>query len=115
MSKLSRAIYTVLHAARYQAVRVADLGHDARDTGGVPIPPRHLIYLVAGKYDIPGFLDGGRLGAQTLRDVLAKNGVDIARFETILDFGCGVGRVFRHLRPLTGAKLFGCTTTTTPP
>lgn len=78
------------------------------DANGVPIPPGHLIYLVAGTSDLDWFLGSGELGAKALRDVLRSNHADIAEFGSILDFGCGVGRVVRHLPALTGARLFGC-------
>ena len=70
---------------------------DGIETDGLPLPPASLRYLVAGTDNIPWFLHAGRLAAQTLVDTLASVGV---RWETIgsaLDFGCGCGRVIRHL------------------
>jgi SAM-dependent methyltransferase len=78
------------------------------DEQGIRIPPPHLIQFVTGNVDIGWFLDSGTRGAHALRDILLKNGVDIAGFDAILDFGCGVGRVLRHVPVLTGARLFGC-------
>jgi SAM-dependent methyltransferase len=73
-----------------------------------PIPPKDFIVLVAGTDDVPWFLTIGTRGAESLRDILRKNGIDIARLGSILDFGCGCGRVMRHLPAMTTAKLFGC-------
>jgi SAM-dependent methyltransferase len=78
-----------------------------RMKGGIPIPPFHLIYLVAGTNDIPWFLRSGELAARSMQDILKKNGLDIERFGSILDFGCGVGRVIRHWNTLKGPVLFG--------
>lgn len=74
---------------------------------GVPIPPSRLIYLVAGTYDIDWFLKLGEAGARTIRETLARNGVDIAKLSSILDFGCGCGRVIRHFSGLKGVKVCG--------
>lgn len=80
----------------------------AYDDDGIRIPPPHLMFLVSGRHDVEWFLSSGKLGAQSLRDILLKNGADIAGFASILDFGCGAGRVLRHLPALTNARLFGC-------
>jgi SAM-dependent methyltransferase len=78
------------------------------EANGIRIPPDHLSSFVIGTFDTDWFLASGKQGAEALRDVLAKNGVDIARFESILDFGCGIGRALRYLPTLTDARLFGC-------
>jgi SAM-dependent methyltransferase len=95
------------HVARLRA-RIAARTRVAYDESGIRIPPPHLIFLVSGLHDVEWFLGSGRLGAQSLRDILLKNGIDIAGFASILDFGCGVGRVLRHLPAFTRARLFGC-------
>jgi len=78
-----------------------------RQTGGLPIPTLRLIYLVAGSYDISWFLNSGKLGAESMQDILNKNGIDITKFQAILDFGCGVGRVIRYFNTLNGPALYG--------
>jgi len=93
--------------ARLRA-RVAGRIRVRYDEHGVRIPPPHLVFLVSGRHDLDWFLSSGKLGAESLRDTLSKNGVDIAGFASILDFGCGVGRVLRHLPALTGTRLYGC-------
>jgi len=63
---------------------------------GLPIPPARLIYLVAGTYSVEWFLELGRAGAAAIEETLARHGIDIARLQNVLDFGCGCGRVLRY-------------------
>jgi len=74
---------------------------------GLPVPPGDLIFLVAGASEVSWFLKSGFLAAQSVNNVLERNGVDIGNFENILDFGCGCGRVIRHWKSLGAGKLFG--------
>jgi len=74
---------------------------------GFPIPPGRLIVLVTGSSDRGWYVDGGRQGAQSIRATLESAGLDVASFRTVLDFGCGCGRVIRHWRPLTETELYG--------
>src|SRR6267143_5310920 len=64
-----------------------------RLNGGDPIPPEDLIYLVSGHRSASRFLRRGRTAGKTIRETLERNGVEIERFNAILDFGCGVGRI----------------------
>jgi SAM-dependent methyltransferase len=66
-----------------------------------------MLFQVAGTNDIPWFLASGARGAESLRGILAKHGLDLEKFEAILDFGCGVGRVMRHWNRLQGPRLYG--------
>ena len=101
-------LQSLRHKAARLRARVAGRIRVAYDENGVRVPPPHLLFLVSGRHDVDWFLCSGKLGARSLRDILLENGVDIAGFASILDFGCGVGRVLRHLPTLTGARLFGC-------
>lgn len=74
---------------------------------GVPLPPPLLRYWVAATDDLGWFLEGGRGGARALEAALEPQGIAIGALTSILDFGCGCGRVLRHLPALTGAALAG--------
>jgi SAM-dependent methyltransferase len=66
---------------------------------GLPLPPASYMVLVGGETSVDAFLQGGAVVVEVLRDMLAAAGADLAQCRSILDFGCGCGRVIRHLRP----------------
>ena len=74
---------------------------------GLPIPSGVLRFLVAGTENLEWFLRSGKLGVETLVDVLTRQGKTLEKFKTVLDFGCGCGRVLRHLRGLSGVEIHG--------
>jgi ubiquinone/menaquinone biosynthesis C-methylase UbiE len=74
---------------------------------GLPIPPARLVSLVQGTENVQEFLTDGRDTALEVMRVLTANGVEIGKLRTILDFGCGCGRVLRHVHAITGAQLYG--------
>lgn len=74
---------------------------------GVPVPPGRLIFTVANTENVDWFLSAGASAANCLEGILQKNGVDLASHGSILDFGCGVGRVIRHWSHLQGPKFHG--------
>jgi SAM-dependent methyltransferase len=74
---------------------------------GIPLPPPSLRSWVAVTDDLDWFLAGGKLGVQTLIDILARHGKKLADVENLLDFGCGCGRVLRHLKNNESIGLHG--------
>ena len=74
--------------------RVVALGPQrVTPTDGVPLPPRRLMVRVAGTADADWFLRSGRAGY----DAIAAH-VPLADTQSVLDFGCGCGRVTRYFR-----------------
>lgn len=74
---------------------------------GFPIPPSKYIYLVVGHNNASLFLKNGTLVMETIRRTLKKNRIEINNFSSVLDFGCGCGRVLRHWHYLKGIELYG--------
>lgn len=77
------------------------------DDAEPPAPPEDLMWAVGRTTDTAWFIGSGYLSVSSMRDILAKNRIDIEEMEAILDFGCGAGRVLRHLRGMKGVALYG--------
>jgi SAM-dependent methyltransferase len=75
---------------------------------GLPVPHRVLRRLVTGHEDLDWFLRSGRAGAETVVGVPQQHGVERPRLGGVLDFGCGCGRIMRHLARHCDAGLHGC-------
>src|SRR6185436_10473121 len=84
---------------------------------GLPVPPPNLIVRVAGTPDAAWFLASGRLAAESIEEALERAGTSIDAMTSILDFGCGCGRVVRYWAPfdvdaagsdLSGAAIDWC-------
>ncbi len=74
---------------------------------GFPVPPAALIKDVIAVRWNAVFFDSGKRIVDDMADLLARHGLSFASFTGILDFGCGSGRLIRHLDRRTNAALFG--------
>lgn len=75
---------------------------------GLPIPPMRLIWLAIGHIEISVFLATGKAHVHELMiPLLERNGFHMRGFGTVLDFGCGCGRIMRHWRSLEEVELWG--------
>jgi SAM-dependent methyltransferase len=74
---------------------------------GLPIPPPALRVLVAGSPDVDSFLQIGQSMFQAVRGALEQNGVQITHLTSVLEFGCGCGRVLRHWHAVPGPEVHG--------
>ena len=72
-----------------------------------PVPPGRLIYDVIACRWAHVYLTSGSLLARDLLKTLDSVGYQPQRTDRILDFGCGCGRLTRHLVRETDAEIFG--------
>jgi SAM-dependent methyltransferase len=77
---------------------------------GFPLPPAELQYLITHNFDVSAahFLKSGEDHANQIDQWLTSVGAPLAKSRSVLDFGCGCGRVLRHLKGRTNASLHGC-------
>jgi SAM-dependent methyltransferase len=100
---VARLLRDTFRAWRYERSETAPIV----PAGAPPLPPARLVFRVAGTFDRQWFLGGGLRAAQSIRRTLAAHGVAIEALPAVLDFGCGCGRVIRHLQDLSG-EIHGC-------
>jgi len=72
-----------------------------------PIPPSNLRKLVAGIDDKNWFIKGGALATYSIERTLKSVDKRLDDFESVLDFGCGCGRILSHLQKYNKTKFFG--------
>jgi SAM-dependent methyltransferase len=104
--RLLRPVYAAYERAL--AVRVRARGRTpVTSEDGLPIPPSPLIVRVAGTGDVEWFLRSGHLAADAIRQALDRQGTGLVEVGSLLDFGCGCGRVTRRWLGLRGVDVCG--------
>lgn len=76
---------------------------DAKDRANgaaANLPPAELRYRVSSSPDAQNFIAIGNKCANDIESAVRKVGYDLAKFQRILDFGCGCGRTLVHLHDL---------------
>jgi SAM-dependent methyltransferase len=75
---------------------------------GILLPPPRLRYKVAGTEDVDWFTSSGRMSLADLSRGLAAIGRSFEEFSHVLEWGCGCGRILRHLSPpLAPRRIYG--------
>ncbi|MEM9558050.1 MAG: class I SAM-dependent methyltransferase [Acidobacteriota bacterium] len=108
LAKLAGALPWLTNEILYRRERGARASAEAAtaEESTRPLPPPKLRFSSAGTDDSAWFLDSGRRGAEVVLDLLD----DLAparRPPAVLDFGCGCGRVLRHLEAAPLASVDG--------
>ncbi len=70
----------------------------------MPWPGDELVLRVAGGADRDAFYQSGRQSVTDIERVLALVGRQLASYDTVLDFGCGCGRIMLWLRDAAPAS-----------
>jgi SAM-dependent methyltransferase len=79
--------------------------HSELAADGFPLPPPELWQRWAPSAE--SYLEGGRLNADAMFEMLRKTGASVPSIRRILDFGCAEGRMLRHLPSDPERELWG--------
>lgn len=72
------------------------------------MPPAKLRHLVSGNYSIRWFTNTGENSLTSLTNILEKQNLNLADMNSVLDFGCGCGRVIQQVHTVNKNNLLGC-------
>lgn len=77
---------------------MSGLGADRTHSSTSPLPPAELRLRVAGTDDSEWFDKSGEMHVRRFAEALSTVGRSYEQFRDVYDFGCGPGRMLRHLR-----------------
>jgi SAM-dependent methyltransferase len=101
-------IDTMTDSGRRMADYVADVAQLEVPKLDLPLPPPKLRYRVSGVESEEGFELSGQIHADGFESALESVGHRFEDFGRIYDFGCGCGRLMRHVRlRAPEAQLYG--------
>ncbi len=101
--RTSRKLEETLLANMYEGGSAGYFNAVAKLSRSLPIPSDDLIKLVTPPFDAAQFLRSGGDVMRLLCGLLRINGLPPESLRSVLDFGCGCGRVLRHF-PVLGIK-----------
>lgn len=84
-----------------------DLTDPPMGPDGLPMPPQYLVQAFTSVPDRLRAIAKGERTARFILDHCAKHGVTLGEGSRFLDFGCGSGRVLRHMPRLAGVEVIG--------
>ena len=91
----------------------------ASPEGGLPVPPPYLRTLVVGTPDLDWFLQSGERDAAEFEARLREAGAPAFAEASVLEWGCGCGRLSRHIAPraraFTGVDINAASCAGAPP
>lgn len=110
-------LFDRLHLAR-PAVRAYETALAAKSSlltrepaaaDGLPLPPARMRTQIGPLHaDATFFLESGRHNADTITLLLEEAGTSVEECGSLLDWGCGCGRVLRHWATLDETSVHGC-------